>query len=94
MDFINRGISSFLIIALFFIVISLLLNILPAVILIGAGVWGISYAVKAFRKWNGSREKVFKSKASGFEKVETDSGNFSESFDTKNAIDVDYTEVK
>lgn len=94
MDFINRGISSFLIIMLVFAGISLILNILPIVILVGAGVWGISYGVKAFKSWNDSRKRVFKGKAARFEKAETMETDFSENFDTKNAIDVEYTEVK
>lgn len=94
MDFINRGFSSLLIIALMFIIISAILNILPVILAAGAVVWAVSYVIKAFKKWNSIKSKVFKGGAAKAEKVETMKADFSESFDTKNAIDVEYTEVK
>lgn len=94
MDSINRGFSSLLIIVLIFAAMALVLNILPVILLIAAGVWGITYSVRAFKKWNSNRDKVFNRKSPGVEKVETMEGAFSDSFNTENAIDVEFTEVK
>jgi hypothetical protein len=94
MDFINRGFSSILFIALSFIAILFLINVLPIVLLVGAGVWGISYIVKAIRRWNNNRTNIFKRKASKFEKVEAIQKDFSENINLENVVDVDYTEVK
>ncbi|MCM8711998.1 hypothetical protein M2651_13440 [Clostridium sp. SYSU_GA19001] len=94
MDFVNKGLSSFWIIILSFIGIFFLINILPVIILITAGVWGVSYVIKATRKWHINRKNFFKGEAEKSEKVETIKQDFSEGFTTGKVIDVEYTEIK
>lgn len=94
MDFVNRGFSVFLVIALGFLAITFLVNMLPVILLIGAGIWGVRYMVKAFRKWKFSRGKVFNRKIARFEKVEVMEKDFSENLTEENVIDVEYTEVR
>jgi hypothetical protein len=88
MDFINRGFSSILIIAFIFIAIVFLINILPVILLIGAGIWGISYVYKKIKAFLKSKDDIFNNKTEDVEII--NNIDFSES----NVIDVDYTEVK
>ena len=90
MDFINRGFSSILVLALVFVGIVFLINVLPVILVIGAGVWGISYLVKAIKNWNANRNGVFKGKADDIEIIKNET---SEDFSKANVIDVDYTDV-
>lgn len=88
MDFINRGFSSILIIAFIFIAILFLINILPVILLIGAGIWGISYVYKKTRAFVNNKKNIFKNEIEEVEII--NNMDFSES----NVIDVEYTEVK
>jgi hypothetical protein len=88
MDFINRGFSSILIIAFIFIAILFLINILPVILLIGAGIWGISYVYKKITAFLKSKDDIFSNETEDVEII--NNMDFSES----NVIDVDYTEVK
>jgi hypothetical protein len=91
MDFINRGVSGVLIFALLFLGIAFLINILPVLLLIGAGVWGTSYLIKRIKSWNKTRENIFKGKKDNVEIVKN---SFGDNFSNENVIDVEYTEVK
>ncbi len=87
MDFINRGFSSLLTIALVVIAIYFLINILPVALVIGAGVWGISYVVKKFRNLIKSKRNNFNNR---YDDIEIKS---SQSFSSNDVIDVEYTEI-
>lgn len=91
MNFANKGISSFLVLALMIIIGITLINFLPFILLIAAVVIGISYIIKTFKKLDNKKTKIFNKRA---EKAETASSNFSEPYTSGNIIDVEYTEVK
>jgi hypothetical protein len=87
MDFVNRGFSSIIILAVVFLAVVVLINILPIVLIGAAGIWGISWIVKKIRKVN-LRNSIFRNKAQDIEII-TDSD-----IAEKTIIDVDYTEIK
>jgi hypothetical protein len=88
MDFINRGFSNVLTIALIFLTISFLINILPIALLVGAGVWVISYVVKKARKLLQNGKNIFGNKHDNVEVI------YKNEFSSNNIIDVEFTEVK
>lgn len=88
MDFINKGFSSFLIVALVFLAISFLINLLPVILIAAAGIWGISYTVRRIKLFTNKRKSVFKH---GSDEVEVVNDM---DLSQRNIIDVDYTEVK
>lgn len=87
MDFVNKGFSSLITVALMIITIVFLFNILPIVLIAIAGIWGISWIVKKVKAFIKTK-KVLNNK---FEDIEVVS-----EFDTseKTVIDVEYTEIK
>ncbi|MBL4935706.1 hypothetical protein JK636_08040 [Clostridium sp. YIM B02515] len=91
MYFANKGISGFLVLALVIIIGITLLNFLPFILLIAAVVIGVNYIIKAFKKWDNNRSKIFNTKA---EKAKTVKSDFSQTYTSGNVIDVEYTEVK
>jgi hypothetical protein len=88
MDFINRGFSSLLIIAFVFIAVLFLINMLPVILLIGGGIWGISYAYKKLKALYNNKKGVFNNQSEDAEIINNMDSPKS------NIIDVDYTEVK
>lgn len=88
MYFVNRGNSSFLLLAIVVLGFIFLINFLPYILLIGAIVWSINYGHKKIKKWNFKSEPKVKSNKSSFNKSQR------EDFNNGNVIDVEYTEVK
>ncbi|ERI89496.1 hypothetical protein HMPREF1982_04650 [Clostridiales bacterium oral taxon 876 str. F0540] len=91
MYFANKGISSFLVLALVIIFGAVLLNFLPFILMIAAAFIGVNYIVKAIKKWDNKKTKIFSGKT---EKAETVNSDFSQTYTNGNVIDVEYTEIK
>lgn len=87
MYFLNRGNSSFLLLAIVVLGFFFLINFLPYILLIGAVIWAISHSYKKIK------QRDFKSS-----KIKTNKSTFNKSkeedFNNGNVIDVEYTEVK
>lgn len=91
MYFINRGNSSFLILAIVVLAFLFLINFLPYILLAGGVIWAISYVYKKIRNFNLNSESKVKMGKSNFNKgKEEDFKNFN----NEKVIDVEYTEVK
>jgi hypothetical protein len=90
MDFINKGIPSFLVIALIFIAVIFVINILPFILIAAAGIWAVTYAVKKIKLWRNDKSVRYSSKSN----VEVVKNSYEEDFSEKNIVDVEYTEVK
>lgn len=88
MFFINRGNSSFLILALVILVFLVLINFLPYILLIGGIMWIANYVYKKFKNRNLRKDTKVDVKKGSFDTSKNDE------FKTANVIDVEYTEVK
>jgi sensor histidine kinase YesM len=86
MDFVNKGFSSIIIMALVFFGAVVLINILPILLIGAAGIWGISWIVRKVRKMM-LRKNMFSNKAEDIE-INTDYNT-----EEKTIIDVEYTEL-
>lgn len=91
MFFINRGNSSFLILAVVILVVLVLINFLPYILLVGGIIWSINYVYKKFKNRNLSRDPNVEVKKGSFESSMKE--DFKD-FNKPNIVDVDYTEVK
>ena len=89
MEFINKGLFSSII--YFFITIMgifLFFNFLPVIFFIGLAIWGIFRVVNAFKNRKGKYVFNEERPDSVVEAIVKDD------YDTKNAIDVDFIEIK
>lgn len=86
MDFVNKGFSSIVIMALVFLGAVVLINILPIILIGAAGIWGISWIVRKARKMM-LRKNMFNNESEDIEII-TDYDNRA-----KTIIDVEYTEL-
>lgn len=91
MYFVNRGYSSFLILAAILLGVFLLFQFLPFIILAVAIGAAIRYSYRYLKTWNLNRgSKVKTEKGDSFS--EQNGENYE--FNNSNVIDVEYTEVK
>lgn len=91
MYFVNRGNSSFLLLAIVVLGFFFLINFLPIILLAGVVIWALSYGYKKLKKWNYTNGTKVKTKAHTFE--ESKEEDFKD-ISNVNIIDVEYTEVK
>lgn len=88
MYFANRGLSSFWVIGLVLMAVILFINIIPPLLIIGAGVWSVTYIVKKIKN------RYFKSSSDSKDGSSDDVTDINTNFSNANVIDVDYTEIK